>query len=149
VRAESELDLVDSLSTALRRRLVDVGAAEERLNSFVVESGTDLAPPPDSADSEPDAVRDLMLRALRCVSDPANYVLLRRLSQGDARSGELASVVQLPWRAVAERIADLVQVGLAVRAVPEGVMGATDAGRGLVELVEQVAGGLDPRADGR
>jgi hypothetical protein len=82
-----------------------------------------------------------VLRALRVVADPLSWALLARLRTGDATASALAEVVGEPRVAVWERVNDLVQTGLASRALDGDVVGLTASGEGLVDLVEELAHG--------
>jgi predicted transcriptional regulator len=125
----------DAIGRGLRRRLAELAAADERLRSFVFETGT---PAPSPADDPVEALRDLALRALARAADPVNHALLRRLAGGDATVGELADLVGRPRVAVLERVNDLLQVGLVGRSLQTDAVGVTEAGQALVDLVEAV-----------
>ncbi len=124
---------------ALGVRLDEIEATIERLRSFAFEpeAGASVA---GTAEGEVlDTARELVLRALRVMSDPLGYRLLRRLLEGDAGSGELGSLLALPHTAVWERVNDLVQAGLVGRSLEADRVGLTAAGQALVGLCETIA----------
>lgn len=130
-------DLVSDIADGLRRRLADIVAAGERLDAFAFEPGAAIRPGMPGSDD--DAVRDLMLRALRCASDAANYAMLRRLRGSDASLADLGELTALPRPAVSERVNDLLQVGLVARSHRGDEVGLTPAGAALVAIIESVA----------
>lgn len=128
-----------SLGRALAARLAEIAATLDRYASFAFAPGEPEPPRALEAGDEPEAARELVLRALRTASDPLNDRILRRLESGDATLPELAELVSLPRLAVWERLSDLVQVGLVARSLEGDRAGLTEAGHALVELVGQAA----------
>jgi hypothetical protein len=127
------------LAGGLAARLADVETAIERYRAFSFQPD-DAAPAAAMAEEDTlQAARELVLRALAAASDPLNHRIMRRLAEGDAALADLAPVCSLPRIAVWERVNDLVQVGLAARALEGDRAGLTPAGLAVVELVDEVA----------
>lgn len=125
--------------TFLAARLADVEATIDRYGSFAFRPD-DKAPPPTRADGDAiEAALDLVLRALRVLSDPLNHRMLVRLVEGDTPLDELSSLTGLPRLAVWERVNDLVQVGLAGRDLERDQAGLTGAGQALTSMVDEIA----------
>ena len=128
-----------ALADGVASRLGELEAALQRYASFAFEPGGDAPPGPPEGEDAGASARELVLRALRTVSDPLNYRILERLAAGDASLEELAGLAGLPRLAAWERVNDLVQVGLAARSLRGDGAGATAAGRVLYEWVEEVS----------
>jgi DNA-binding HxlR family transcriptional regulator len=124
---------------ALGARLEEIEATIERLRAFAFEPDAAASPPAVVEGEALDNARELVLRALRMMSDPLDYRVLLRLLEGDADLGALAALLALPRLAVWERVSDLVQAGLVVRSLEADQAGLTAAGQALVELVETIA----------
>jgi hypothetical protein len=93
--------------------------------------------------------REFVLRLWRVAADPTNYALLRRLVRDSSVPlVGLSAEVGLPPLAVAERVADLVQVGLAARSLVGDQVQATAAATAVVELVEAVQAEVARRVEG-
>lgn len=132
---------LQTVAKGLGVRLAEVAAALERYDAFVFRPGPSAPAEAGAGDDRVAEARALVLRALRVVSDPLSWALLARLRAGDATASALAEVVGEPRVAVWERVNDLVQTGLAGRALDGDVVGLTAAGEGLVDLVEELARG--------
>ena len=124
---------------ALGVRLDEIEATIERLRSFAFEPDTASSRSEDDEGAVLDTARELVLRALRVMSDPLGYRLLRRLLDGDADLEELGKLLELPHAAVWERVNDLVQAGLVGHSLEADQAGLTAAGQALVGLVEVIA----------
>ena len=124
---------------ALGVRLDEIEATIERLRSFAFEPDTTSSSSEDDEGAVLDTTRELVLRALRVMSDPLGYRLLRRLLDGDADLEELGKLLELPHAAVWERVNDLVQAGLVGHSLEADQAGLTAAGQALVGLVEVIA----------
>jgi hypothetical protein len=86
---------------------------------------------------------EFFLRLLRVGADPVNYALLSRIArEASVPLAELAQEVHLPALAVAERVADLVQVGLAARSLIGDHVQATAATNAFIRLVQGAVGKL-------
>lgn len=137
-----------ALADGLASRLGELEAALGRYSSFAFEPNEERLPSPAEQGDAHDSARELVQRALRTVSDPLNYRILERLAAGDATLEELSDLVGLPRLATWERVNDLVQAGLAARALAGDGAGATAAGQALHEWVEEVALGVVDRSRG-
>jgi hypothetical protein len=124
---------------ALGVRLDEIEATIERLRSFAFEPDTASSTAQDGQGEVLDTARELVLRALRVMSDPLDYRLLLRLLEGDSGLDELGKLLALPHAAVWDRVNDLVQAGLVGRSLEAGQAGLTAAGQALVALVEAIA----------
>jgi hypothetical protein len=124
---------------ALGARIDEIEATMERLRSFAFEPDTSASLPAMGVGEVLDTGRELVLRALRVMSDPLDYRLLLRLLESDADLEGLGSLLALPRAAVWERVNDLVQAGLVGRSLEVDRVGLTAAGQALVELVEAIA----------
>jgi hypothetical protein len=136
-----------ALGRALVGRLDEIAAALDRYAGFAFVPDSEAARTAYAADEKREAARELVLRALRVAADPLNDRILRRLADGDATLGELSELVELPRLAVWERVSDLVQVGLAARALADDAAGLTAAGAVLLRLVDEAAAAAAGEAD--
>lgn len=129
---------LNDLSTALALRLRDLARMLDRLDRLEAGTGRWLASqqPADLAS----AAQDMTLRALRVAADSTNFRLLGRLAEAAAlTSAELEGTVGLGRLALAERLNDLVQVGLAARNVDTDQVQATPAGAALAGLINSIS----------
>lgn len=110
---------------------------EDRLESGSGEWLTDFR----ADDSGPrEAVRAAALRSLHLASDSLNFAILETLSEAAGTPvEEIAAVTGLGRMPLAERIADLVSAGLAVKLPEANQVAGTAVGSGLVGLVRQAA----------
>ena len=136
-----------ALGRALAPRLAEIAAALDRYAEFAFAPGDAAAPRALAPGEEREAARELVLRALRAATDPLNDRILRRLAGGDATLAELSALAGLPRLAVWERVSDLVQTGLVVRALAGDGAGLTGAGAALLELVDEAAAAAAGEAD--
>jgi hypothetical protein len=141
---------LDALAEGLWRRMRDAVLAARRLDGF---SFTEEPGPPGWVEGLPadpsldEAALDLTRRALAAGADGWNHRLLARLAaDGGGTVGGLAAALGLSPLAVAERISDLAQVGLAAHVVERGTVRATAAGEAWVRLVAAVGAGIHARA---
>ncbi len=136
-------DFRTALAEALWQRVRSIALAAHRLDRLPENEGG------NARLGEADAAKlagELVLRLLRVGSDPVNFRLLAHLvKEGSVGMRELAGGVDLPPLAVSERVADLVQVGLAVRSLVGDRVQGTEAARAFVELVGEVARALEAR----
>jgi hypothetical protein len=133
------VDLASSaLADGVASRMDELEAALARYASFAFEPTEGHPSPPEEGDAHAFA-RELVLRALRTVSDPLNYRILARLTVGDATLVDLSRLVDLPHLAAWEQVNDLVQAGLAARSLRGDGAGVTAAGRALHEWIEEVS----------
>ncbi|MCJ7437890.1 MAG: hypothetical protein MUP97_09035 [Acidimicrobiia bacterium] len=123
---------------ALGARLDEIEATIERLRTFAFEPDTAVSAVMGEGEVL-DTARELVLRALRVMSDPLDYRLLLRLLDGDSDLEVLGNLLALPHAAIWERVNDLVQAGLVGRSLEADQAGLTAAGQALVELVEAIA----------
>lgn len=145
---------VDLIADGLWRRLRDVVLAAERLERFR------FAPEHPEGDArvgwvgelatEPgleEAALDLTRRAVAAAAESLNHRILSALDpEVGVPLAALARLVEAPTLAVAERVTELVQVGLAVHALEEGAVRVTAAGRAWLRLLEAIGGGVAERA---
>jgi hypothetical protein len=140
---------LDTVAEGLWQRLRDVLLAERRLAGFAFDpepTSEALPAPLDGGDAAIGAVaRDLALRTLAAAADATNYRLLVLIGEASMGVHDLAAASGLPTLAVRERVAGLVQVGLAARELERDTVRGTPAGRALVALVEEIGGGLAAR----
>ena len=128
---------LNDLSTALALRLRDLARALDRLDRLESGTGEWLAAQTDGDFSA--AAFDMTLRALRAAADPANFAILAFLSRHTtAPMAELESASGLGRLALAERVSDLVQVGLAARNIDTDQVQGTAAGAALVGLIDGI-----------
>lgn len=130
-----------SLGDGLWKRLRDVIMVSERIDTFAFGPASSEEPRTSLSEEDASAVSvEFVLRALRVACDRTNFLILRESSGDDgADAGALATITGIPSLAVSERIADLLQSGLAVRQLDSNRVFATEAGRQVVALVEAVA----------
>lgn len=127
------------VAKGLADRLADIEAARERYSSFAFTPGS--APPeaPVMGDDADRGARDLVVRMLATLGDPANDRVVHRLVEDDATVTELAEITGLPPLATWERVNGLVQVGLARHELEGDRVGLTGAGRSMAELIGDIA----------
>ncbi|MGH2830037.1 MAG: hypothetical protein ACRDJM_06095 [Actinomycetota bacterium] len=135
----SESKPSDELAQGLWRRVRDVILVAERVDGFVFGPGE--APREAVAPGEEESfARDVVLRALQTASDPVNWQILDAAgAEEPARLADLAAALGLPKLVVAERANDLVQAGLATRALDIEAVHATAAGSALSALVRDAS----------
>ncbi len=132
-------DLLETLAEGLWARIRSLTLAADRLDRLPENPGG-VAP---GCEAREEVAREFVLRMLRVAVDPVNYALLRQLvGESAVPLVELARGVNLPPLAVAERVADLVQVSLASRSLVGDQVQATAAASAVVELVEGVGQAL-------
>jgi len=86
-----------------------------------------------------EAATDMTLRALRAAADPTNFAILAFLSaHTSAPIAELETATGFGRLALAERVNDLVQVGLAGRNIDTDHVQGTAAGAALVGLIHNI-----------
>lgn len=126
------------LSLTLAARLRDLARMHDRLDRLESGTGEWLTSQEDGDWDE--AATEMALRALRVVADPANFRLLSRLvASTTAALADLESELGLGRLPTAERVNDLVQVGLAAHNIDTGQVQATPGGAALVRLVQDIA----------
>jgi len=136
----------DLVAEGIWARLRDIVMARSRWDRFVRDpagaSGGEAPSamaPPASAEAERLAA-ELVLRALRVGVDPVSHRMLERLTREDVVSLEaLAETTGLPPLALHEKVADLVQVGLAAHDFERCLVRATPLASGLLEIVGEIA----------
>ena len=125
------------LSSALALRLRDIARLLDRLDRLESGTGEWLASQGEGALRE--AATDMTLRALRAAADPTNYAILTFLSaHTSAPVAELETATGFGRLALAERVNDLVQVGLAGRNIDTDHVQGTAAGAALVGLIHNI-----------
>jgi hypothetical protein len=125
------------LSSALALRLRDIARLLDRLDRLESGTGEWLASQGEGALRE--AATDMTLRALRAAADPANFAILAFLSaHTSAPIAELETATGFGRLALAERVNDLVQVGLAGRNIDTDHVQGTAAGAALVGLIHNI-----------
>ena len=136
----------DLVAEGIWARLRDIVMARSRWDRFVRDpegggageaSGAMAPPAPEEAER---LATELVLRALRVGVDPVSRRMLERLLREDAVPLEaLAETSGLPPIALHEKVADLVQVGLAVHDLERCLVRATPLASGLLEIVGEIA----------
>jgi hypothetical protein len=125
------------LSSALALRLRDIARLLDRLDRLESGTGEWLASQGEGALRK--AATDMTLRALRAAADPANFAILAFLSaHTSAPMAELETATGFGRLALAERVNDLVQVGLAGRNIDTDHVQGTAAGAALVGLIHNI-----------
>jgi hypothetical protein len=128
---------LNDLSLALAMRLRDLARMLDRLDRLESGTGKWLAAQDESALR--DAATDITLRTLRVAADPVNFTILAFLSaRASAPMAELENAAGLGRLALAERVNDLVQVGLAGRNIDTDHTQITAGGAALVGLIESL-----------
>ena len=128
---------LNDLSLALALRLRDIARLIDRLDRLESGTGEWLASQGEGALQE--AATDMTLRALRAAADPTNFALLAFLSaHTSAPMAELEAATGFGRLALAERVNDLVQVGLAGRNIDTDHVQGTAAGAALVGLIHNI-----------
>ncbi len=128
---------LNNLSSALALRLRDIARMLDRIDRLESGTGEWLAAQGESALR--DAATDMTLRALRVAADPTNFALLNFLATHAATPmAELEKATGLGRLALAERVNDLVQVGLAGRNIDTDHVQCTAGGAALVELIDSI-----------
>lgn len=140
-------DIGAGLADGLWRRLRDVILVAERIDTFAFQDA--VAPERiafDPAEAEALAA-DFTIRALASAADPLNWRILAACAANDqgATLGALAEDLGVPRLVVSERVVELLQAGLVVRALDEDRAQATAAGAALVTLVAGVTSELSAR----
>ena len=126
-----------ALSSALALRLRDLARLLDRLDRL--ESGTGEWLTTHTEADMKDAALDMTLRALRVASDPTNFSILEFLAaRSTATVAALEQASGLGRLALAERVNDLVQVGLAGRNIDTDQVQGTEAGAAVVGLIEGI-----------
>lgn len=135
---------LEALAKGLWGRLRDVMLVAERIDSFAF--GTDDPARAAFTDTDADAVAtDFVVRALAAATDRTAFMILAAAADAmpeGALLEELAKAVDLPRLVIAERVSDLLQVGLAARALDQDRVVATTAGTEVVGFVRALAADL-------
>lgn len=136
----------DLVAEGIWARLRDMIMARSRWDRFVRDpeggSGGEapLAMAPPAPEEAERLAAELVLRALRVGVDPVSQRVLERLAREDVVPLEtLAETTGLPPLALHEKVADLVQVGLAVHDLERRQVRATPLASGLLEIVGEIA----------
>jgi len=135
-------DGLTAAGDALGARLRQLSAALARHDAFVFGHEVPSSPPAtaDPGDDNLTAATALVLRALRCASDATGWRVMERLAGRHLlTTTELAGALGCPRLVAWEQVNDLVQAGLAVRALDGDGVSLTPAGRGLTALVKTLA----------
>ncbi|MBX0330916.1 hypothetical protein K2Z83_24980 [Oscillochloris sp. ZM17-4] len=133
-------ELIADLAAGLAGRLRGLAAVIDRLDRL--ESGTGGWLATFAAGELDEAAEDLALRALRTSSDVACFAVLSNLGGSESRSlDDLIAATGMGRLLLAERLNDLVQVGLAARMIDTDHAQITPAGAAMLQLVEALAGG--------
>jgi hypothetical protein len=129
---------LDDVSTVLALRLRDLARALDRLDRLESGTGEWLAAQTDGDFSA--AAYEMTLRALRVAADPTNFAILAFLSRHTTTPmAELEGAAGLGRLALAERVSDLVQVGLAARNIDTDQVQGTAAGAVLVGWINRIS----------
>jgi|DewCreStandDraft_2_1066082.scaffolds.fasta_scaffold00449_9 hypothetical protein len=137
---------LDVLAEALWDRIRAVALAAHRLDRLPENAGGVSAVRAGEVEK---LAEEFLFRLLRAGTDPVNYAILSRLArEASIPLVELAQEVHLPALAVAERVADLVQVGLAARSLIGDHVQATAATGAFVGFIERAVQELGGRIAG-
>ncbi|MHB1738187.1 MAG: hypothetical protein ACYCXA_01640 [Actinomycetes bacterium] len=134
-------DAVTTLADGLGRRVRDVAGAMRRYDGFVGEEGVGARVVPENPGT-PGVALDAVLRALRVGADPQAYRILGMLVAADTTTGALAATLGTERLAVWRQVGELATAGLVVHVPVGDRVGASAAGRALVELVDHLVGGV-------
>jgi len=139
-------ETLDVLAEALWDRIRAVARAAHRLDRLPENAGGVATVREGEAEK---LAEEFLFRLLRVGTDPVNYAILSRIArEASIPLVELAQEVHLPALAVAERVADLVQVGLAARSLIGDHVQATAATGAFVGLIQGIVGELGRRIAG-
>lgn len=121
-------------------RLRELAAALERYDGFAFRPGQGEVVA-DALDDEQAkaAALTLVLRALRAGCDAVGWRVLSRVAEGDTTTSEIAELLSCPRIVAWEQVNELLQVGLVGRDLDGDRIGITEAGRGVVDVVSQLA----------
>ncbi|MDR5695750.1 MAG: hypothetical protein QN198_01640 [Armatimonadota bacterium] len=137
------LGTLDVLAEALWERIRAITLAAHRLDRLPENQGGVAAAHGEEVEK---LAEEFLFRLLRLGTDPVNYAILSRLArEASFPLVELAGEVQLPALAVSERVADLVQVGLAARSLIGDHVQATAATAAFVGLIQSLVQALGKR----
>lgn len=131
-----------AMADGLWKRLRDVILVAERVDTFVFGPGEGGDLPKVVLDeTEANAIAtDFVLRAIRAATDRTNFLILDAGSADDGVSAsDLALATGLPLLVVSERVGDLLQAGLATKALDAGRVYSTAAGMQAVAMVKHAA----------
>lgn len=147
----SHPDLATVLGRGLAARFAQRLAGLDRLDALDGRSGPlaseELRDEPGTRD---DVARELVARLLRAGSDARIEPLVRTLVAGGAQSvGMLASAAGISRVALARRLDDLVDAGLAERDPSSDTVAPTPLAAGLIELVDALVGATAASLGGR
>lgn len=140
--AAARPDLAAALGRGLAARFVQRLAGLDRLDALDGRSGP-LASEElrDDAGTRDDVARELVARLLRAGSDARVEPLVRTLVAGGAQSvATLAAAAGISRVALARRLDDLVDAGLAERDPSSDSVAPTPLAAGLIELVDALVG---------
>lgn len=137
----SRPDLVTSLGRGLAARFAQRLAGLDRLDALDGRSGPlasdELRDDPTARD---DVARELVARLLRIGSDARLEPLVRALVSGGAQSvAALTTLAGVSRLALARRLDDLVDAGLAERDLSSDMVAPTPLAAGLTELIDALA----------
>lgn len=137
----------EEIGRGFGRRLRELQATIDRYANFAFRPSGAVAHAPEvTLGEEQEAAWDVLRRALATLGDTLALQLARRLAHGDTGQAELAVCLKLPRMVVWERVNDLVQAGLAARALDGDQVGLTQAGQGMLRLFEQIVAAAVPDA---
>ncbi len=149
-RAEPGPDPGIDLGRAIAGVLRHLGAVLDREDRLESGTGTWLEDFTADAAAAEEAVRDGTLRTLRMAAEPLNFAILEALSPVSGTPAQLlAEATGLGRLPLAERVADLVSAGLAVKLPEANQVAGTAAGAAIVDIVHRAvdAGVRDLGAD--
>ncbi len=131
-------DPAAELGSAVAGVLRHLGAVLDREDRLESGTGTWLADFSGDHAAAEEAALGGTLRALRMAADPLNFSILEALSPDvGTPSQALADTTGLGRLPLAERVADLVSAGLAVKLPEANQVAGTAAGAAIVDLVHR------------
>lgn len=135
----------EEMAQGLARRIAEIRKSEDQLAAFTWE-GRDSGAGDDASEQAGDS-QLLLLRALHVASESGLYELLSHVvHNGDVVLKVLVSHMGLPRMAVVDRVSALSQAGLASREFESDRVGATQLGRGIVAMLDEVSALMEEKA---
>jgi DNA-binding HxlR family transcriptional regulator len=130
-------DLINQIAGGLSGRLRSLVMTQDRLDRL--ESGSGQWRSSYVAGELDESAAFLTLRVLHTVSDPMNFTILRLLAAAASQPiPALMAEAGVGRLVLAERLNDLVQVGLVTRLIDTDQAQITAAGASMVHLVNQI-----------
>ena len=143
-RQVEEVSLKRSRRSALRRTS---NPKLQLYNRIVVLSLLRMSDTPSIPHPLPDPLVELIAQRFRCLAEPMRIKLLDRLREGEATVGELQEAVGASQQNVSKHLGVLLDAGMVARAKRGTSAVYSIADEDVLELCEQVCGGLRRQLD--